>query len=132
MITARKRLRILVIAIAPALVAFGCFAEIWSSLHAGKAEWALRRSAIIMSVTREQGEVAFFSLLAAYAVIGAACVWYTLRLLGAVAHPGSPANEAFTDGRLAQVEAAAPSGLRPLWVGLAIAFVYFLIYVASA
>ncbi|HWI83648.1 hypothetical protein [Ramlibacter sp.] len=106
--------------------------EVWSSFLSGTAELGLRRNVILVSVSREQSEVGFFSILALYSLFGVVCIWYTLRLLRGAAQPKDAANEAFAAKELAQIEAVAPSGLKPLWIGLLIFVACFLVYVAIA
>jgi hypothetical protein len=128
----RMRFRILVLAAGGVLLTGSCFIEVWSSFLSGKAELGLRRNVILVSVSREQSEVGFFSILALYVLFGVVCIWYTLRLLRSVAQPKDGASEAFAAKELAQIEAMAPSGLRPLWIALLIFFACFLAYVAVA
>jgi hypothetical protein len=106
--------------------------EVWSSFLSGKAELGLRRNFILVSVSREQSEVGFLSILAFYALFGVVCIWYTLRLLRTAAQPKDAASEAFAAKELAQFEAVAPSGLKPLWIALLIFFACLLAYVAVA
>jgi hypothetical protein len=106
--------------------------EVWSSFLSGKVELGLRRNVILVSVSREQSEAGFSSILALYALVGVVCIWYTLRLLRTIARPKDAANEAFATKELAQIEALAPSGLKPLWIALLIFFACFVVYVTVA
>jgi hypothetical protein len=128
----RTRLRTLLLVTSSALLASACFAEAWSSLVTGKAEWGLRRNLVLLSVSREQSEVGFLFLVGFWVLLGLVLAWLALRFIRVFAGYGSERDEALALESLAQTQGAAPSGLKPLWIGLLIFFACFLAYVAAA
>ena len=73
-------------------------------------------------------DVLFYGSVVVGALALAASLWSLRTLLRGSAHQ----KEAMVEAVIAHVERAAPSGLRPLWVGLLVALVFFIVYVATA
>lgn len=128
----RTRLRTLLLAAAAAAAAGACFAEVWSSLLTGQAEWGLRRNFVLLSVSRKQSAIGFFFLVGFWALLSLVFAWFALRFLRVFTGSGSARDEALALESLARTQAAAPSGLKPLWIGLLIFSACFLAYVAAA
>jgi len=126
-----RTLRFLLLAIASFGIGAACFFEAWNSIQTGVASIPLRRSVALFTFARDKNLVGFGTAVALFTVIGivvcAAACWQ----LRAVLHRRDPLSEKLISEAIARVEKAAPSGLTPLWVGLSIAIICFVMYAVA-
>jgi hypothetical protein len=104
--------------------------ELVASLQSGVAALPFGRRGAVIQFTQTDSPLAFYLCVAIFAAFALAVLWYASRQVRALLAPSDPDNERFIRERIAEVERSAPSGLRPLWVGLLLfAAVLFVLWV---
>lgn len=128
-----QRVRAWLLVIAGLAFAAWLLVECWSAFQSGVVSIPLgrRRSSVLVTLVRGENPAYFFlalafaTLVAVIVLLGA--VWQGRSLVAGPRSTREVAARAIT----APLEQAAPSGLAPLWWGLLIAAVCFLLYVAA-
>ena len=125
------RLRFALFAAVGVLLAYFGAAQVHRSFALGVAEWGLKRS-VIFSIARTESEIGFFSIVvfwAAFAIGSASfAVWAFRCIIGSKPLKNRP----MVTQMIEHTEKMAPSGLKPLAIGLLIFAVCFAAYVVTS
>jgi hypothetical protein len=122
------------IAIVGGILAIFVFAEAWRALQSGVVSVGLgrRRWGFVYTVVRVEEPLAFHAALAFLLLVAIAMLVSSLVLTRKLLLSTEHERKAATQSILADIERNAPSGLRPLWVGLVLAAACFVLYVTAA
>jgi hypothetical protein len=97
----------------------------------GIVEFGVRRGVVLLAFDRETSPLGFVVLVACYAIfamiMASVACWRALVLV----RFNQSRSQAYIRNEISSLEQLAPSGLKPLWVGLLIAFVVVIIYAAA-
>lgn len=128
----RLRLRFAVFAAAGVFLAYAGVAEVQRSLVLGIAEWGLRRKAVIFSIARAENEFGFIAIVVFWAVFAMCSAVFTLWAIRCILSSQKLGKRPMAVDMLQRTEQLAPSGLKPLGVGLVIFIVCFAAYVVAS
>jgi len=127
----RYRLRFLLLVVA--LLGVGCafFLEAVSAWTFGMVTFTMKHGLVVFSAARQTSPLGFFAGIAAYGLAGIttfALAFWRMRVL---IHPNDPSSQRIISSTISWAEEKAPSGLKPLWVGLVIAACFLFIYAVA-
>jgi hypothetical protein len=123
------RARSLLFALLGLMLAYAVLSGATDALQTKVAMLPLRR-AFAFPVALADNPVGYWVIVFGLSVLGLASAAFAMRLLWAVASPSSAQNHRLMATVLSRSEEAAPSGLRPLWVALAVVGCCIALYVA--
>jgi hypothetical protein len=130
-ISLQRRFRALFLALAALAAGVFLFTEAWQSLTAGVFILKSKYGLVSFMATQVERPFAFGGGVAALLLFGlllcAFGTWQVLALLRPAITAHQPANTDVISG----LEQLAPSGLKPLWVGLLVVAVCFALYAAA-
>lgn len=109
-----------------------CVFQIMEMLQSGVSSIPIGRRGPVIHFSRDENPLGFYASTAFFTFIAVLFLWFVWRQVSALLKPGTSSNEHFIRHQIASIEQSAPSGLRPLWFGLAIAAVFGFCYVALA
>jgi hypothetical protein len=127
-----SKLRFVPLLLASSSILVLCVLEIMEMLQSGVGSLPIGRHGPVLNFSRDENPIGFYTSTAFFILVAALFLWFVWRQVSALLKPGESANEHFIHQQVSSIERSAPSGLRPLWVGLAIAVVIGFCYVALA
>ena len=123
------RVRCLLFAALALMLVYASFLSTHESLQRGVALVPLRRVQPIL-VSLAEHPIAYWLIVLFVIGLGLLSAGVAVRLLWAVVSPASVKSSRLMESVLSRAEESAPSGLTPMWVGLAIVAVCVLLYAA--
>lgn len=107
------------------------FIDAWQAIQAGIFTLTARRGVVIFIATQAESPISFFLAVAAFITLGILFFAVTVWQISALLRPVGPETNRVIETIISSVERKAPSGLRPLWLGLLVAAVCFALYAAA-
>ncbi len=126
------RLRFVVFAALGVFLAYAGIAEVQRSLALGIAEGGFRRKAVIFSVARAENEIGFLAVVIFWAAFAVGSAMFTLWAIRCILGSKSLTNRPVITQMIENTEKLAPSGLKPLGIGLVIFVICFTAYVVAS
>ena len=105
--------------------------EAWQAIQVGIFTLTSRRGGVIFTATQAESPNSFFSAVAVFVILGILFFVVTVWQISSLLRPGKPESHRIIEAAISSAESAAPSGLRPLWFGLLVAAVCFVLYAAA-
>lgn len=127
---ATTKLRFGLLVAASATLLWACVREIVESLKSGVSSLPIGRRGPVFHFSESESPFGFYATVLFFIALALLMLWFVLRQIRALLQPGEAANRKFIHEQIAHMERAAPSGLRPLWAGLAIVAVAVALYLA--
>jgi hypothetical protein len=128
----RLRLRFALFAAVGIFLAYAGAAEVLQSFELGVAEWGIRRKAVILSIARAENEIGFIAIVMFWAAFSMGNALFALWAIRCIFGSKPLTTRPLVTQVFENTERMAPSGLKPLVIGLAIFFVCFAAYVVAS
>jgi hypothetical protein len=126
-----RKLRFLLLTVSSMGVGALLFIQAWQSLQVGVFTFTSRRGFINFTASQSESPIAFSAGVAAFILFGmllcSVAVWQMTALL----RPARPESLHMIETAISSIESEAPSGLKPLWVGLLVVAVCLALYAAA-
>ena len=126
-----RNLRFFLITVPSMAVGALFFVEAWQSLQVGIFTFTSRRGFIHFSATQAESPIAFLAGVAAFVLFGVLLCSVSVWQMSALLRPARPESNRMIETAVSSIEREAPSGLKPLWVGLLVVVVCFALYAAA-
>jgi hypothetical protein len=126
-----RKLRFLLLTASSMGVGAFLFAEAWQSLQVGVFTLTSRRGFIIFTATQAESPITFSAGVAAFILFGVLLCSVAVWQMSALFRPAKPESHRMIETAISNIEREAPSGLKPLWVGLLVVAVCLALYAAA-
>jgi hypothetical protein len=126
-----QKLRFFLLTISSMGVSALLFVEAWKSLQAGVFTFTSRRGFINFTATQAESPIAFSAGVAAFILFGMLLCSVAVWQMSALLRPARPESHRMIETAISSIEREAPSGLKPLWVGLLVVAVCLVLYAAA-
>ena len=109
-------------------LAICCAVEVVSSLQSGVSDLPLGRRGPVFRFVRGESPFGFYAGVCLFAAASVLLALASILQMKAILRPDATRNRQFVQVQIASLERSAPSGLRPLWIGLAVFAGCFVLY----
>jgi uncharacterized membrane protein YhhN len=107
------------------------FVEALQSLQVGVFTFTSRRGFMSFTATQAESPIAFSAGIVALVVFGMLLCSVAVWQMSALLRPARPQSHHIIETAVSSIEREAPSGLKPLWVGLLLVAICLVLYAAA-
>jgi hypothetical protein len=126
-----RKLRFVLLTVSSMGIGALFFVEAWQSLQAGVFTFTSRRGFVTFTATQAESPFAFSAGVTGFIIFGILLCSVGVWQLSALLRPARPESHRMIETAISSIEREAPSGLRPLWVGLLVVAVCLALYAAA-
>jgi len=126
-----RKLRFLLLTISCMGVGVLLFVEAWQALQVGVFTFTSRRGFVNFTATQAESPLAFSAGVTAFILVGMLLCSVAAWQMSALLRPARPESHRMIETTISSIEREAPSGLKPLLVGLLVVAVCLVVYAAA-
>lgn len=127
----RARFRLILLAIAAIVLAYVLLAQAVTSLNTGVHTFKLAKSQRTYTFLRAETPEVFYAWVGFDVILGSLFGVGAFMAVRLLLRAGERATASRANAYVAELDRRAPSGLAPLWIGLAVAITVGLVYVSA-